>query len=156
MHLRTILNSKHKIPGFVFEPEHLEEMDGQSAIVVPIRPRHGNRPICSCCMKPGPAYDTLKPRTFLFVPFWGFLVFFLYSMRRVDCSTCGVKVEKVPWSEGKTQVTTTYAWFIASWAKKMSWQDVAVSFAASWSSVRRCVEVAVAWGRLNMDLRVLK
>jgi len=51
-------------------------------------------------------------------------VFFLYMMRRVDCATCGVRVEQVPWAEGKHQLTTTYAWFLARWAKRLSWREV--------------------------------
>jgi hypothetical protein len=27
-------------------------------------------------------------RRFEFIPFWGFLVFLLYAMRRVDCRRC--------------------------------------------------------------------
>jgi transposase len=34
-------------------------------------------------------------------------VFLAYRMRRVDCSDCGVKVEQVPWAEGKNPPTTT-------------------------------------------------
>jgi hypothetical protein len=44
---------------------------------------------------------------FQFVPLWGMAVIFLYAMRRVDCRRCGVKVERVPWAEGKNQLTTT-------------------------------------------------
>jgi len=35
------------------------------------------------------------------VPLWGIPVFFSYAMRRVDCLSCGVRVELVPWAEGK-------------------------------------------------------
>ena len=31
-----------------------------------------------------------------FVPLWQITVFFVYAMRRVDCSQCGVVVEEVP------------------------------------------------------------
>jgi hypothetical protein len=48
------------------------------------------------------------------------MVFFAYAMRRVDCPTCGIRVEKVPWGDGKKQTTNTYAWFIAHWAKLLS------------------------------------
>ena len=50
-------------------------------------------------------------RRFEFVPLWGIRVFFLYPLRRVDCPDCGVKVERVPWAQGKSPITTTYAWF---------------------------------------------
>ena len=70
----------------------------------------------------GPVYDRLTPRRFEFVPLWGLRVFFLYAMRRVDCPRCGVTVERVPWADGKHQLTTTYMWFLARWAKRLSWQ----------------------------------
>ena len=37
----------------------------------------------------------------------------LYMMRRVECPRCGVIVERVPWAEGKHQLTTTYMLFLA-------------------------------------------
>ena len=58
-------------------------------------------------------YDRLALRRFEFVPLWGLRVFFLYPMRRVDCPRCGVTVERVPWADGKHQLTTTYMWFLA-------------------------------------------
>ena len=94
----------------------------------------------------------LAPRRFEFVPLWGLRVFFLYMMRRVDCPACGVTVEQVPWADGKHQLTTTYMWFLATWAKRLSWQEVARVFRTSWDQVFRSVAMAVAWGRDHVDL----
>jgi transposase len=58
-----------------------------------------------------------------------------------------VKAEVVPWAEGKSHLTTTYAWFLARWAKRLSWKEVAEVFHTSWDSVVRSVKMAVAWGR---------
>ena len=39
---------------------------------------------------------------FEFIPLWGFLVFLLHAMRRVDCRRYGVVAfEEVPWGDGK-------------------------------------------------------
>ena len=71
-------------------------------------PAPAQQPRCSGCGRRGPQYDTLSPRWFEFVPLWGLRVFFLYRMRRVACARCGgVRVERVPWAEGKHQLTTT-------------------------------------------------
>ncbi len=102
--------------------------------------------MCSVCGRRGPGYDTLPVRRFEFVPVWGIRFFFLYSLRRVECPTCGIKVERVPWAEGKNHLTTTYAWFLARWAKRLSWKGVAEAFHTSWDSVLRSVKMAVAWG----------
>jgi len=94
----------------------------------------------------------MKPRRFQFVPLWGILVFFVYAMRRIDCKTCGVTVEMVPWADGKKRITKTFGWFLATWAKRLSWKDTAEAFQTSWDTVFRAVEVAVDWGRSRLDL----
>ena len=74
----------------------------------------------------------------------------------MDCRRCGVKVEKLPWSEGKHHLTGAYAWFLATWAKRMSWSEVAQAFHTSWENVFRSVEMAVRWGRKHMDMNDIK
>ena len=91
-------------------------------------------------------------RRFEFVPFWGMKVFLVYAPRRVACTRCGVRVEEIPWAEGKHPVTRTYAWFLASWAKRLSWKEVAEVFQSSWDVVFGAVEMAVAYGREHLDL----
>jgi transposase len=80
-------------------------------------------------------------------------VYFVYAMRRVECPTCGVKVEQVPWCDGKNQLTTTYRWFLAGWAKRLSWKVTADAFHTSWQNVFRSVEHAVSWGLAHRDLK---
>ena len=62
---------------------------------------------------------------------------FVYAMRRVDCRSCGVTVERVPWAEGKCHLTTSYRWFLARWAKRLSWEEVATIFHTTWRNVFR-------------------
>jgi transposase len=156
MQLKTILNRIQKHRGFVYGTVRMAEEPAEPFIEIEIRPHGRNRPGCSGCSKKGPGYDTLPLRLFEFVPLWGIPVFFAYAMRRVDCPRCGVTVESVPWAEGKNQLTTTYAWFLAGWAKRMSWRDVARAFRTSWENVFRSVELAVTWGREHMDLGGIK
>lgn len=152
MQVKTILNRIEKQPGFVYDRCEMRQ-DDRLTLEITLRPRRGSRPICSGCGRRGPGYDTLAQRRFEFVPLWGILVFFLYRPRRVDCRHCGkVKVEKMPWVKGKNRLTTTYAWFLATWAKRMSWKEVAVSFMTSWDSVVRSVKMAVEWGLAHRDL----
>ncbi len=62
-----------------------------------------------------------------FIPLWGFFVFLLYAMRRVDCRRCGVvAVEEVPWGDGKRTLTRAYMLFLARWARRLSWKETAV------------------------------
>jgi transposase len=94
----------------------------------------------------------LAERRFEFVPLWQIAVYFVYALRRVDCPTWGVKVETVPWCDGKNQLTTTYRWFLAGWAKQLSWKGVADAFDTTWQNVFRSVKHAVSWGLAHRDL----
>lgn len=152
MLLKSILNRIQLHHGFVYCSICLVEKGARLFLEIEIRPRKGSRPVCSVCGNPGPGYDTLKIRRFEFVPLWGIAVFFLYAMRRVDCPSCGIKVERVPWAEGKNHLTTTYAWFLAKWAKRLSWKETADAFQTKWDNVFRSVKMAVAWGLSNRNL----
>jgi len=152
MLLKSILNRVQFHHGFVFGSIRLVEKAARLLLEIEIRPRRGSRPLCSVCGNPGPGYDTLKIRRFEFVPLWGIAVFFLYAMRRVDCPRCGIKVERVPWVEGKNHLTTTYAWFLARWARRLSWKETAEVFHTKWDNVFRSVKMAVAWGLANRNL----
>jgi transposase len=150
MQLKTILNRVQKHKSFVYGTVRMRRIKGRLSLEVRIHPRKNSRPVCSGCARCGPQYDRLaSPRRFEFVPLWGIAVFFVYRMRRVDCRRCGVKVEKVPWGHGRSRLTTTYRWFLASWAKRLSWQEVADVFHTSWQSVFRSVRLAVLWGIIH-------
>lgn len=152
MRLQTLLNHMEKFKSFVYGRVTKEERDEGDVLLVRVRPRKGSRPVCSGCGVRGPVHDRLEDREFEYVPFWGFLVFFVYRMRRVNCRSCGVKVERVPWCDGKQQMTITYRWYLAKWAKRLSWTEVATIFQTSWNSVCRAVEHAVEWGRKRRRL----
>jgi transposase len=152
MLLKTILNRIQKHPGFVYGPIRLHQEGVELLLEVVIRPRAKGQAVCSGCQCRRPGYDTLSARRFEFVPMWGIKVFFLYALRRVDCGSCGVKVEAVPWAQGKSPLTTTYAWFLARWAKRLSWKETAAAFHSSWHSVVRSVKMAVAWGLEHRNL----
>jgi transposase len=152
MRIQTILNRVEKFKSFVYGEASLEERDDGPALVVRMEPRKNSRVFCSGCGRPGPVYDRLEERRFEFVPLWGILVFLAYRMRRVDCRRCGVTVEMVPWCDGKNQLTTTYRWYLATWAKRLSWSEVGSIFRTSWDSVCRAVDYAVEWGLRHRDL----
>ncbi len=117
-----------------------------------VRPRARARAVCGKCGQRRPGYDTLEERRFAFVPLWGMAVFLLYTMRRVECRRCGVTVEMVPWASGKSPTTHAYTWFLASWAKVLSWSETARRFHTTWDVVFRAVEHAVRWGLEHRSL----
>lgn len=150
MQLKSILNRVERIPGFVFE--NVEWGKDGSSLEISIRERKSSKGICSGCGQASPGYDRMRVRRFEYVPVWQIRTFFRYAMRRVECSRCGIQVERVPWAEGKSQTTKTYLWFLSMWARRMSWQEVAEVFQSSWQTVSRAVEQAVLWGREHVDL----
>ena len=146
-----VLNQCHHFPGFVYGLARFSG-DGQS-ILIPIRPRKRSRATCSGCHRPAAGYDQAhKPRHFEFIGVRGFLVFFVYFMRRVDCRQCGVMVEEVPWGLGKHSPTKVYMHFLAHWARKLSWKETAESFHATGDKVHDSVAYLVTFG---LEHRVL-
>src|SRR5579871_6005660 len=121
MELITILNRCHRFRGFVYQ--HARFSADRKSIEVAVRPRKGSAAICSRCHQPARGYDQLAERRFEFIPLWGFFVFLLYAMRRVDCRCGMVAVEEVPWGDGKRTLTKAYMLFLARWARRLSWKE---------------------------------
>jgi len=145
LQLITILNRCHRFPGFVYRQARFSS-DGKS-IEIAVSPRVGSKAVCSGCHQPTSGYDRLPERRFEFIPFWGFLVFLLYQMRRVDCPRCqAVVVEEVPWGDGKRTLTRAYILFLARWARRLSWKETAEAFHTSWDKVFDAVDHVVDYG----------
>src|ERR1043166_4030988 len=145
MELLTILNRCHRFRGFVYHRARFSS--DHKSIEVLVRPRKGSAAICSRCHQPAPGYDQLAERRFEFIPLWGFFVFLLYTMRRVDCGRCAaVVVEEVPWGDGTRTLTKAYMLFLARWARHLSWRETAEAFHTSWEKVFDAVEHVVTFG----------
>jgi transposase len=152
MELITIVNRCHRHRGFVYQ--HARFSPDKRSIEVSVRPRRGSAAVCSRCHQPAPGYDQLAERRFEFIPLWGFFVFLLYAMRRVDCRRCSaVVVEEVPWGDGKRTLTKAYMLFLARWARRLSWKETAQAFRTSWDKVFDAVEHVVTWGLEHRTLR---
>ena len=150
MELITILNRCHRFRGFIY-------YHAQSARTKEYRGRRtaaqGSSAICSRCDQPAHGYDELAERRFEFIPLWGFFVFLLYTMRRVDCRRCGaVVVEEVPSGDGKRTLTKACMLLLARWARRLSWKETATAFRTSWDKVFDAVEHVVTWGLAHREL----
>ncbi len=145
LQLITILNRCHHFQGFVYQ--YARFSSDHKSIEIDMRPRKGSAAVCSRCHQPAPGYDHLAERRYEFIPFWGFLVFLLYSMRRVDCGRCeAVVVEEVPWGNGKHQLTNAYMLFLARWARRLPWKETAEAVRTSSDKVFDAVEHVVTFG----------
>ena len=122
-------------------------------IIAEVQARRGSKPQCSGCEKRSAGYDHMPaPRLFEFIAIFNIPVFLQYTMRRVDCPDCGVKVEKVPWAQGKHSCCDVFRHFLATWAKRMSWKETAECFHVKWDTVRRSVQWVVAYGLKHRSL----
>jgi transposase len=149
MNLTVILNRCHRFPGFVYGASCFQD----DRIHVSLRARKGSKAVCSECGQRCATYDTSrKARQFQFVPLWGYLVVLCYAMRRVDCRRCGVKVEKVPWADGKNRACNAYRLFLVRWARRLPWSEVARIFETSWGVVFRAIRWSVDYGLAHRSL----
>jgi len=150
--IRTLLNRVHPLKSFVYDACRLEMRNAGLVLVATIRPRKNGKVICSGCGKQRTLYDRLDERRFDFVPLWNIPVYLEYRMRRIDCPDCGVKVERVPWADGKSHATKVFQLFLARWARKLSWKETAESFCTSWDTVFRSVKSIVEYGLRHRSL----
>ncbi|VAX29731.1 Mobile element protein, partial [hydrothermal vent metagenome] len=153
MRIISLLNKCSNLKSFVYSKDSIEEVKGAEAYVVDIRARKNGLAKCSICDQPMPVYDRQKvSRLFEFVPLWGIKVYFRYRMRRVSCSKCGVKIESIPWAEGKNHLTKPYQIFLAKWARRLSWKETSEAFQTSWENVYRSVKSVVEYGLAKRSL----
>lgn len=152
MILKTILNRVHKLKSFVYGATTMVETEQGLEIEVEVAARKNSKAQCSSCGYRCAGYDHLPQRRYEFIPLWGMRVFLVYSPRRVNCPRCGIIVEQLPWASGKCQETIPYKLFLAHWAKKLSWQEVATQFNTTWEQVFAAIEYVVSWGLEHRDL----
>jgi transposase len=155
MQLKTILNRVEPFKSFVYGKVRWAEAAERPTLEIEVHARKNGRGVCSGCGHRRPGYDRLPRRRFEFVPLWGIAVQFVYALRRVDCPRCGVRAERVPWAVGKSRLTTSYRWFLARWAKRLSWDEVARTFRTTWRNVFESVKHAVFWGVVHQDLGLI-
>lgn len=152
MLLKSILNRVQKFKGFVYQSIGWSPNTKEPTLDVRVVPRTNSVARCGKCKRKASGYDTQPDRRFEFIPLWGIKVFFVYAPRRVNCNQCGVRVEWMPWAVGKHRLTESFAWYLSSWAKRLSWKETAEAFHTSWYNVFHSVEMAVQWGRKHQNL----
>ncbi len=150
MHIKTILNTLQPFKGFVYEGSEFDRNHGRLRVIV--RPRKNSKGKCSGCGVRCPGYDRLPERQFEFIPILGQQVFLCYRPRRVSCPVCGIRVESVPWSQGKQRKCLAFLSFLASWAEDLPWKRVAERFQTSWQTVCLAVEWVVEYGLQHRNL----
>ena len=149
MLIRNIIKDTLPLQGF-----RVELIDRYNfGIDVKIVPDQRYKPRCGRCGCLGQYRDTRAERHFKHVPLWGIPVMLNYSPRRVFCKHCkGIYVEHIPWAAGKRRLTTAFACYLATWAQRLPWIEVARLFQCSWGTVASSVDFVVKYGLDNRDL----
>jgi len=151
--LKTILNQAHPLKDFVYQDIRWVHIKDRPRIEVRIAPHRQRHACCRKCRKPAPGYDhSPMARSFAFIPLWMIAVVLIYTPRRVRCPEHGVITEWMPWACGKRQMALAFMQFLAGWARRMAWKEVAVIFGTSWQSVYHSVEYVVEWGLAHRNL----
>ena len=145
MLIKAVLNQLENFKGFVFGKVRLRKRWFEKpTLVVDILPRKGSRPGCPVCGRKRSVYDTSRSaREAEYLPLWSYRVVFRFFPRRVNCPWDGIQVEWVPWVNGKEQMTHSYKIFLARWARRLSWNEVAAVFETSWGCVFRAIKMVV-------------
>jgi len=115
--------------------------------------RGDRRVPCGSCGTLCRIRDRLAARTWRHVPLWGIAVRLVYRPARVRCGHCGaVRVEAIPWSQGKCRLSTGLIWLLSAWCKLLAWDQVARLFGVHWNTVSTAVRQAVSYGLDHRDL----
>lgn len=151
--IKSIFRHVQDLAGFAVKNvrHRLDKSEPRIDIDLVADPRRKRR--CSCCDLPGRVHDRLKAREWTFVPLWGIEVFLHYTPCRVICPiTRAPTVELMPWSLGKSPQSKAFKIFLASWARRLSWKEVATIFKTKWDAVHRAVDWVVDYGLKHRDL----
>ncbi|HIE53710.1 MAG TPA: transposase [Chromatiaceae bacterium] len=119
----------------------------KGSLKVKLAAKRGRRLSCGLCKKKAWPRDTTNERVWQHVGFWGIQVLLIYTPHRVKCADCGIRVEHMPWSLGKSPLSYPLVTVLAFWARILAWDQVAGLFNVSWYTVKRAVDAAVDYGR---------
>jgi transposase len=84
---------------------HNVQFDADGDLLVEVRPTW-HKPRCGLCGERAPGYDQPKQeRRWRDVALGGIIVWLVYHVRRVECASCGIRVERVPWAAHDSRFT---------------------------------------------------
>lgn len=133
--LRELLGLQQaRVLGFEFQ---------EMGLVVDVAPRTRSPYCAGCGGRCRRGYDA-RERRWRHVDLAGLRVELRYSIRRVDCTRCGVTTELVPWAEHGVWFTRTFEDQVAYLAQKTDRTSVSVVMRTSWSTVGAIVQRVVA------------
>lgn len=114
-----------------------------TGLVVDVAPQW-HRPRCSQCGNPAPGYDRDRARQWRHLDLAGMRLHLRYDTRRVDCRTCGVKVEHVPWAATSSMFTRPFEDHVGYLAQRTDKTTVSELMRIAWATVGAIIQRVVA------------
>jgi transposase len=111
-------------------------------LVIDVRPRW-KQPRCGRCGCRSPGYDRSGARLWRHLNLGRLRIWLQYAPRRVNCPSCGVVGEQVPWAEHDSRFTTDFEELTAYLASSTDKTAVSKLMGISWSTVGAIVERVV-------------
>jgi transposase len=114
----------------------------EKGLVVRVEP--GNRrPRCGACGKRAPGYDTVGVRDWRHLGLGPVRIWLRYAPRRVECATCGVRLEKLAWAAPGSPFTLAFEEMVAYLAQGTDQTKVTRLMGIAWQTVGSIVERVV-------------
>ena len=136
MRVTTLLKKILGIKSLVVEK--FETVNG--VLVIHVRPRCRKRR-CSRCGRIRSGFNRLDLRYWRHLDFGGIAVYLAYRPRRVNCPSCGIVVEKVPWSEDpRSRFTTDFEESVGYLVQRCDKTSVTEVFQIAWRTVGTILE----------------
>lgn len=103
------------------------------------------KPRCSKCGKICPGYDHRNtPIRWVHLHLGAIRIILEYAPRRVQCPTCGVRVEEVPWARQDSRFTRPFEEMTAYLAQITNKTEVSRMMGIAWRTVGNIIERVVA------------
>ncbi|MFN2124621.1 MAG: ISL3 family transposase [Candidatus Promineifilaceae bacterium] len=117
---------------------------GEACVILPVKPSW-LLPRCSGCGKICAGYDHRhEPVRWVHLGVGAIRLILEYAPRRVDCPSCGVRVELVPWARPGSRFTRPFEEMTAYLAQITNKTEVSRMMGISWRTVGNIVERVVA------------
>ena len=146
-----------RLVGYEVFQHEFDEPGGVLTLWVRQNPRDPYR-TCSACGIGCRRVHSWRLRRVRDLPWGEWKVFLMVEMHRVHCRTCGVKVERIPFLEGKHPYTSRFATAVARDCEDAPVSRVARKWSLSAQTVRRIDKRSLkAWseGRRRKPLRYM-
>lgn len=144
---KTLGVKRHKVVSVTEE---------ESGLVVRLDVKGRHSLACGGCGQLAKVRDRRRERTWRHVPLWGIPVHLRYRPARVKCPRCGIRVEAIPWTQGKSPLSTALIHILAVWARLLSWEVVAKLFRVAWGTVASAVRTAVKYGLAHRETEAVR